>query len=558
MRRRHGFTRARSRRVRPDAGAKPADDDADAGRDPDRAARKNDFGQGPRPAPRESRRLQPDGRGRLPHAPACLSSATVRGTRWVVVDRCDGTLTRVVRGIVAVQDFPQGEDRSVFISTAQPVPGAGAPEGEKVSSGLSLPLPSLITHIVSNLPTTDRLTAHPASAAASAAPLARHALVMHVHDLHTSVRPPPSCRSLGRLDIGLRRSCAAVVSSSSTTLIVDNQQLRHRASLPRPASGTSKASTSGSPPRSTSRSSCCWRCGSWRCSWRPREQRTPCARLLLIAAAAASSRLASRSRRAAAACRLASINKRFGVRGSQGPPYDVVIVAFDEDVRGPGRRWPFPAGSTPRRSALTRGRRPGDRLRRAVHRARPGPSADDDTADPGGPTSRTRSWPRPRSTRRAARRALRRRARPALQPPTHRTPTTRTAPDGRIRHVRSSIDGLETFRWRRAGTARRQAAASLRATAPDRLSRAHAEPAPDQLRRHLRGQVQRDAESAARSWSSARRPRAPGPAPDLDLRRRPMAGPEIQAGGSITVLDGFPLAAAPGWLDTLSVRRSAR
>jgi len=29
----------------------------------------------------------------------------VRGTRWLVEDRCDGTLTRVVRGTVRVRDF---------------------------------------------------------------------------------------------------------------------------------------------------------------------------------------------------------------------------------------------------------------------------------------------------------------------------------------------------------------------------------------------------------------------------------------------------------------------
>jgi hypothetical protein len=29
----------------------------------------------------------------------------VRGTRWTTVDRCDGTLTRVSRGRVAVRDF---------------------------------------------------------------------------------------------------------------------------------------------------------------------------------------------------------------------------------------------------------------------------------------------------------------------------------------------------------------------------------------------------------------------------------------------------------------------
>ncbi len=33
------------------------------------------------------------------------SSATVRGTKWLTQDRCDGTLTRVLQGIVRVRDF---------------------------------------------------------------------------------------------------------------------------------------------------------------------------------------------------------------------------------------------------------------------------------------------------------------------------------------------------------------------------------------------------------------------------------------------------------------------
>ena len=33
------------------------------------------------------------------------SAATVRGTVWITADRCDGTLTRVIRGRVAVRDF---------------------------------------------------------------------------------------------------------------------------------------------------------------------------------------------------------------------------------------------------------------------------------------------------------------------------------------------------------------------------------------------------------------------------------------------------------------------
>jgi hypothetical protein len=35
------------------------------------------------------------------------AAATVRGTIWLVEDRCDGTLTQVVDGVVAVEDFLQ-------------------------------------------------------------------------------------------------------------------------------------------------------------------------------------------------------------------------------------------------------------------------------------------------------------------------------------------------------------------------------------------------------------------------------------------------------------------
>ena len=38
------------------------------------------------------------------------SAATVRGTNWTITDRCDGTLTKVKRGKVAVRDFRLQED----------------------------------------------------------------------------------------------------------------------------------------------------------------------------------------------------------------------------------------------------------------------------------------------------------------------------------------------------------------------------------------------------------------------------------------------------------------
>jgi hypothetical protein len=53
---------------------------------------------------RPVRRLWGSGKGRF-QTRGRYSSATVRGTKWLVLDRCDGTLTRVVRGVVRVRDF---------------------------------------------------------------------------------------------------------------------------------------------------------------------------------------------------------------------------------------------------------------------------------------------------------------------------------------------------------------------------------------------------------------------------------------------------------------------
>jgi hypothetical protein len=52
----------------------------------------------------KTRKLWGDGKGKF-RTSGQFSSATVRGTKWVVIDRCDGTLTRVVRGTVLVRDL---------------------------------------------------------------------------------------------------------------------------------------------------------------------------------------------------------------------------------------------------------------------------------------------------------------------------------------------------------------------------------------------------------------------------------------------------------------------
>ena len=53
---------------------------------------------------KKKRRLWGDGKGRF-RTKGRYSSATVRGTRWLVEDRCTSTLTRVRKGRVAVRDF---------------------------------------------------------------------------------------------------------------------------------------------------------------------------------------------------------------------------------------------------------------------------------------------------------------------------------------------------------------------------------------------------------------------------------------------------------------------
>ena len=65
---------------------------------------------------RTVRRLRANARGRY-RTRGRHSAATVRGTKWVMEDRCDGTLTRVKRGKVVVRDFRLG--KTVIVSAGK-------------------------------------------------------------------------------------------------------------------------------------------------------------------------------------------------------------------------------------------------------------------------------------------------------------------------------------------------------------------------------------------------------------------------------------------------------
>jgi hypothetical protein len=80
------------------------------------------------------RRLWGDGHGSFRTA-GHYSAATVRGTRWLTEDRCDGTLTRVVRGIVEVEDFTVPPPAP----PPPPPPGPLPPEAPTPSPGVAAP-----------------------------------------------------------------------------------------------------------------------------------------------------------------------------------------------------------------------------------------------------------------------------------------------------------------------------------------------------------------------------------------------------------------------------------
>ena len=77
-------------------------------------------------AKKKVRRLWGDGKGRF-RTRGRHAAATVRGTKWLTEDRCNGTLFRVKRGSVTVRDFTSEEDRAG--QEGQLLPGPREEEG---------------------------------------------------------------------------------------------------------------------------------------------------------------------------------------------------------------------------------------------------------------------------------------------------------------------------------------------------------------------------------------------------------------------------------------------
>ena len=90
------------------------------------------------PAAKRIRRLWGDGKGRF-RTRGRFSSATVRGTKWLTEDRCGGTLTRVDRGEVEVEDFTVTDP-----PPRSPETGGGGGGGTgTIDEGAGAPAPAL-------------------------------------------------------------------------------------------------------------------------------------------------------------------------------------------------------------------------------------------------------------------------------------------------------------------------------------------------------------------------------------------------------------------------------
>ena len=61
---------------------------------------------------KKTRKLWGEGKGTF-RTDGKFSSATVRGTKWLVQDTCAGTLTKVSQGVVLVRDFKRKKNITV-------------------------------------------------------------------------------------------------------------------------------------------------------------------------------------------------------------------------------------------------------------------------------------------------------------------------------------------------------------------------------------------------------------------------------------------------------------
>ena len=460
---------------RPDDGV-AADHDARARRRAARAARRAAAARRRRPSASQ-RHLWGDGKGRF-RTGGRFSSATVRGTRWVVSDRCDGTLTRVVRGIGhgPRPRAPQDRDRP----RGRAVPRARAGERDAVS-WVSVFAGFLVAHMVGDyLLQTDWQARHKRGGLSD--PAARRPLADPRRDLHARLRArlrvdrERARRRLGAWSAALLVFIPHLVVDDGRVVRLYLARVKHvegfdvgrrlvgRPVLPR-ALAVARGAAAGGRVNRRSR----------------RLLRT----LLLVVAMVVIVGAGARARGAPHALRASSQQRQ---RALQHPRDSSRRPRTSSSSRSTTRRSTTStragrSGAAATREVirnLTKAGRQGDRLRRPVHRAQDDGRGRRQRSDRGGArAAATRAWRRPRSSENGTTRIFGgARRRPALQPRrSRRTRTTANDADGRIRHIAvpaSTAPGRRSRSRPRRAASRAQARRCRAATAPGSTSRRHA------------------------------------------------------------------------------------
>ena len=355
-------------KVAPDPGREPITE-LDAGRAQAAAARR---ARAPPRRPRRRRRASCGATARASSAPRASSARRPCAARkWVVIDRCDGTLTRVARGLRHRPRLRGAQEDVIVRAGKQYLARKPSELGLRPRRASSSPTWWGTT---CSRPTGRRAT----SAAGSAATrVARRALVTHVTTYTLAFVP-------AFIWIGAELepvwAIVAAVLIFVPHLMIDDGRVRR--ALPRARQAASTGSTSGWRRRSTSPSTCS-RCSSSRCWWERHEPRAAgLLALLAVALLAVGVGAASFAgdRRAAAALELTHGRR----------PLHAARRAGAADGRRDRRHRRQDARRRPRTTlparphapregdrAADQGRRGRDRLRLPVHRA----ESDDVDAD---------------------------------------------------------------------------------------------------------------------------------------------------------------------------------
>ena len=263
----------------------------------------------------KTRKLWGNGKGRF-RTKGQYSSATVRGTRWVVIDRCDGTLTQVKEGsrARARRQAAQERDRQ----------GRKAVPRTQEVSWVSIFAGFLVAHMVGDYLFQTDWQARNKRGGLSGGGVSRRALLTHV-TTYTLAFLPAFVWIGSELDAGVgdRRRRARLPPAP------DHRRRPPRRALPRTRQGRRRAErVAGRLGRPVLPRALAVPRGAGG-GFGMKRRRGPLT-LFAVALIAVAVGLAFDAAHFMKGAERATVDKRFSIRGAQDAPADIVVVTMDE------------------------------------------------------------------------------------------------------------------------------------------------------------------------------------------------------------------------------------